>query len=84
MDEKRVMDVLLHDTCSLSVLGGVDYDVLNFSKVLGNLDASTLICVLTWLDDPDVGLLLSFSFFFLQFKLEVVVELLEPSEFWVI
>ena len=48
------MDVLLNDTSSLSVLGGVDDDVLDFSKVLGNLDALTSICVLTRLDDPDV------------------------------
>ena len=48
------MDVLLNDTSSLSVLGGVDDDVLDFSKVLGNLDALTSICVLARLDDPDV------------------------------
>jgi len=54
VDEKRVMDILLNDTSSLSVLGGVDDDVLDFSKILCNLDALTSICVLARLDDPDV------------------------------
>jgi hypothetical protein len=54
VDEKRVMDVLLDDASSLSVLGRLDDDVLYFSKILGNLDALTSICVLARLDDPDV------------------------------
>ena len=54
MDQKRVVDVLLYDAGSLSVLGGVHYNVFDFRKVLCDLDASTPICVLARLDDPDV------------------------------
>ena len=48
------MDVLLNDAGSLSVLSGVDDDVLDFGEILGNLDALSSICVLTWLDDPNI------------------------------
>jgi len=54
VDQKRVVDVLLNDASSLSVLSRVDDNVFYFSKIFCNLDALTSICVLARLDDPDV------------------------------
>ena len=61
MDQQRVMNVLLNDAGSLSVLGRLDDDVLYFSKILGNLDALTSICVLARFNDPDIRCLFAFA-----------------------
>ena len=50
------MYVLLNDAGSLLGLCIVGYQVLDFIKVLGHLDALTAIGVLAGLDDPDVFL----------------------------
>lgn len=48
------MDVLLQDASPLNSIRSILDYIFNFVVFLGNFDTLSLVCVFTWLDDPDV------------------------------
>lgn len=53
--EEGLLDILLYDVTSLNtVYGSILYQALDVIKVFAHLDSTAPVCVLSWLDDPQL------------------------------
>jgi len=52
--QKRIVDVLLDNACTLLGLCVLSYQILDFGEIFGYLDALSPVGIFAWLDDPDV------------------------------
>lgn len=56
IDEERVFNVLLKDSSFILLRALISHYVFDLLEVSTHYDATSPICVLSWLDDPDVGM----------------------------